>query len=124
MVWYAAHIIMSVRFKDGIQDTYPVWENVVLIEAASEKDAWQKAEQRARRYEGDSEGSFTWDGRPATWIFAGIRKLIVTDYLGAQPASGTEVTYSEFELATEEDLRKLIDGDSVDVTYVQQPPRM
>ena len=124
MTWYCAHVIMSVRFKDGNQDTYPVWENVVLIEAPSEKEAWEKAEQRAQRYEGDSEGSFTWGGRPATWVFAGIRKLIMTDYLGAPPASGTEVTYSEFELATAEDLRKLIDGDSVDVTYVEQPPRM
>jgi hypothetical protein len=124
MPWFAAHVIMSVRFKDGKQDTYPVWENVVLVEAATDKEAWHKAERRARDDEGDSEGSFTWAGRPATWVFAGIRKLIMTDYLGAPPASGSEVTYSEFELATAEDLRKLVDGESVDVIYVEQPPRM
>lgn len=115
---------MWVRFKDGSQDTYPVWENIVLIEASLEEEAWEKAEHRARRYEGDSDGSFTWGGRPATWVFAGIRKLTMSDYLGARPASGTEVTYTELELATAEDLQKLADGDSVDVTYMEQPPKM
>jgi hypothetical protein len=27
MLWYAASVIMFVRFKDGNQDTYMVWEN-------------------------------------------------------------------------------------------------
>ena len=124
MPWFAAHVIMSVRFKDGNQDTYPVWENIILLEAPTDKEAWQKAEQRAIEDEGDSQGSFTWGGRPATWVFAGIRKLIMTDYLGARPESGTEVTYSEMELATAEDLRKLVDGESVEVTYVEQAPRL
>jgi hypothetical protein len=119
VTWYVAHIIMSVRFKDGNQDKYPVWENLVLIEAASENEAEEKAKIRAQRYEGDTQGSFTWEERPATWVFAGIRKIIRCEIPGVQPTSGMEVSYSEFEVATEEALQKLVSGDSVEITYVE-----
>lgn len=119
MTWYIAHIVMSVRFKDGKQDKYPVWENLVLFEATSEKEAWEKAELRARRYEGDTQGSFRWEERPATWVFAGIRKVIRCEIPEVQPTSGTEVSYSEFEVATEEALQKLVAGDPVEITYVE-----
>jgi hypothetical protein len=33
MTWFAAHVIMYIAFKDGRQDTYRVWENVVLVES-------------------------------------------------------------------------------------------
>src|SRR5262245_60788107 len=100
MTWYIAHIVMSVRFKDGNQNKYPVWENLVLIEAASEEEAEEKAKVRARRYEGDTHGSLTWEERPATWVFAGIRKVIRCEIPDVQPTSGMEVSYSEFEVAT------------------------
>ena len=119
MPWFAAHVIMSVRFKDGDQDKFPVWENIILIEARTDKEAWHKAEARGKMDEGDSQGTFTWGGRPATWALAGIRKLIMCDYLGARPEDGLEVSYSEFELLTQEDLQKLVDGSLVDVTYVE-----
>ena len=121
MAWYIAHVIMSVRFKDGYQDKYPVWENFILVEAASKKEALGKAEQRGREDEGDSQGSFTWDGRPATWTFAGIRKLIICEGRGVQPTSGIEVSYSEYELPTEEALQRLVNGDSVHLIYVEEP---
>ena len=124
MAWYAAHIIMYVRFKDGKQDKYPVWENIVLIEAGSDKEAWEKSKRRALRYEGDSRGSFTWEGRPATWVFAGIRKINTCVDPEQRPIDETEITYSEFGLTTAEDLRKLVDGEPVEVVYVEQPPRM
>jgi len=119
MPWFAAHVIMSVRFKDGKQDKYPVWENIILVEAATDKEAWDQVRARAKEDEGDSRGSFTWGGRPASWVFAGVRKVIMSDYLGTQPQSGTEVTYSELEVATAEDLQKLVDGGRVDLTYVE-----
>src|SRR5260370_31501389 len=37
--WYAAHIVMYVTFKHGSQDHYPVWENIVLVEAPTEEEA-------------------------------------------------------------------------------------
>ncbi len=29
--WFAASIVMFVAFKDGQQNTFPVWEDIVLI---------------------------------------------------------------------------------------------
>lgn len=121
MSWYVAHVIMLVRFKDGNQDKYPVWENMILIEASSGKEAWEKAEERAREDEGDSQGSFRWEDRPAMWVFAGIRKLITCGHRGERPANGTEVSYSEFEVPTEEAFQKLVNGDSVEILYGESP---
>ena len=53
MGWYAASIIMYTEFKDGVQDKYPVWENIILIEGQSETEAKEKAEKRGREDEGD-----------------------------------------------------------------------
>ncbi|MBO1349526.1 MAG: hypothetical protein EBE86_020060 [Hormoscilla sp. GUM202] len=39
MVWYAARAIMYVKFKEGEQDKYPVWENVILIKGSSNEEA-------------------------------------------------------------------------------------
>jgi len=77
MTWYAASAILYVKFKDGRQDRYPVWENVYLIDADGDDSAFHLAEERARRCEGDSEGSFTWDGRPATWVFECVSGLVL-----------------------------------------------
>ena len=49
--WYAASIIMLVKFKDGNQDKYPVWENVILIKASSDDEAIKKAEKEGREKE-------------------------------------------------------------------------
>jgi hypothetical protein len=66
MTWYAAHIVMAVKFKRGEQNRFPVWENIVLISAESEEEAFAKAEERGRCEEGDDGGTFTWGDRPAT----------------------------------------------------------
>ena len=120
MTWFVAHVVMSVRFKDGGQDRFPVWENIILIEARTESEAWEKAIVRGKEDAGDSNNTFTWDGRAAEWIYSGIRKIVISDYLGARPESGTEVTYSEFEVATAEDLESLVAGRSVKVVYVAE----
>ncbi len=117
MSWYAAHAIMVVRYKDSPQKTVPFWENIILIEAESEDEAWSKGIARAKEDEGDSEGSFTWDGRPATWCFAGIRKLVAAPDPDAKPGHGTEITYLEMEVDNEESLARLLDGESVPVRY-------
>jgi hypothetical protein len=115
MPWYVAHAIMWVRFNDGHQDKYPVWENLLLFEAPSDNVAHQKAQQRAREDEGDSKGTLRWEGRPATWCYAGIRKLVrCQDDI---PQSGTELTYSRYEVATEEALARLANGRPVAVLY-------
>jgi hypothetical protein len=79
MSWFAAHIVMFVKVTGKRQRRFPVWENIVLIEADSEARAFAKAEQRGRLDEGDDGGSFRWGGQPASWVFAGVRKLTLCD---------------------------------------------
>jgi len=121
MAWYAAHVVMYVQFKDGDQHHYPVWENILLIESTSDHDALARATTLAKEDEGDHKGSLNWKGRPATMVFAGIRKLMavshqaIDDHIG----SGDEVTYSEFDLPSREALDRLVAGDDVNLTYVE-----
>jgi hypothetical protein len=103
--WYAASIIILVKFKDGNQDKYPVWENIKLIKASLVEQALKKAERMGCEDEGDDDGTFRWGKRKAEWVFAGIRKLISVSELNPlqkKPGDGTEVTYSQFILENEE----------------------
>ena len=115
MSWYAAHAIMYVKFEASPQDTYPFWENILLIEADSDEAAMTRAIERAREDEGDSKGTFRWDGRPATWCFAGIRKLIACEDPDNKPGNGTEITYLEMEVDSEASLARLMSGEAVEV---------
>jgi|SRR6266851_683697 len=113
MSWFAAHIIMSVKLKSKQQRRFPVWENIVLVEADSEERAFQKAERRGRLDEGDDDGTFTWGGQPATWIFAGVRKLTACENFDLPPKDGTEISFLEFELDSKEAVRKLAQSGQV-----------
>jgi hypothetical protein len=118
MKWYIAHIIMYTKFKDGNQNKFPVWENIVLIEADTPKEAYQKAKLRAKNDEGDSSNSYYYDDRAATWVFGGIRKLVDCEDVTIVPSDGMEMTYSTLEVDNEENLNRLIKGDSVLLKYV------
>jgi Domain of unknown function (DUF4288) len=115
-IWYAAHIVMYVTFKHGMQDYYPVWENIVLIKARSEHDAFAKAEKIGRDGEGDTDGSFRWEGRKARWGFGGVRKLVRCQDSDRRPGDQTEVTYQQFIVPTKEALDRLLDADAVMLT--------
>jgi hypothetical protein len=117
MTWYAANIIMYTHFKDGVQDYYPVFENIILIEAINEKEAYKKALARAKLDEGDSSGTYYYDDRQAKMICAGIRKITTCEDPEKRPTDGTEITYSEFRVDSKENLSKLVTGDSVYVYY-------
>lgn len=118
MKWYAAHIIMYTKFKDGNQDKFPVWENIVLITANSPKEAYQQAELQAKKEEGDSQNTYCYDDRPATWVFAGIRKLVDCEGDNLILSSGVEISYSTLEVDNAVDLNRLVNGESVVVKYV------
>src|SRR5947209_17169270 len=122
MSWYAAHVVLYVKYKKGPQSKFPVWENVFLIEAATDEEAFAKAEARAREDEGDCDGSFRWGGRPATWVFAGIRKLVSCDDPDERPGHGSEVTYTEMQLDSEEAVRKMAAGEAVTVELTDEFP--
>jgi hypothetical protein len=120
MTWFAASVIMVIRFQDGVQDKYPVWENVILIDASSVEEAYSKAEQYGREDESSPDESVTWEGRVAQLVFGGVRKLIEIRNASAlrdQPGDGAEITYSQFELDSDESLSKLIKGEEVSVLY-------
>jgi hypothetical protein len=64
--WYAAHLILYVKLIDHPQRKYTVWENIVLLKAATDEEAFAKAEARGKEEEGDDGGTFRWGGsRPA-----------------------------------------------------------
>ena len=114
MNWYASHIIMYVKFKDFSQDRYPIWENIVLFKADSDDDAFAKAERRGRADAGGDE-SFRWGGRPAEWVFAGVRKITLCQDSQKRPGDGTEVSYLELESASTDEIAKLIRGEPATV---------
>jgi hypothetical protein len=119
-MWYAAHVIMTVKFKEAVQDRYPLWENVYLVEASSADEALAKAAALGQEQEGDTSGTFCWEGTPATWVFAGVRKLIECRTSGDiedKPTGGTEITYSQMIVDSEESLAKLVNGEPVTVLY-------
>ena len=118
MNWYVAHIIMYVKFKDEIQDSYPIWENMILISADSDEEAMKKATNRAKEDEGDCKGSFKWNEREASWCFGGIRKLISCEDFNEKPTSGTELSYNEMIIEKKEDFEKLLNGDEVLIKYI------
>lgn len=115
-MWYAAHAVLAIRFVEGAQTEWPIWENVYLIEADDDETAMQKAETRAIQDAGDSNGTMRWRERRARFEFKGIRKLITcTD----GNRDGSELTFSEFVLASEEDVCHAAAGDEVVARYVE-----
>jgi len=121
MPWFAAHAVMYLKLREELQDHFLVWENVLLIEASSSSEAETKAVVRARQDEGDSQGTLTYDDEPATWVFAGLRKVISVSHreVGGELSSGDEATYSEYRVADLASVMKLAGGEAVDVKYVE-----
>src|SRR5947209_5408588 len=111
MSWFAAHIVMVVKLKSERQTRFPVWENIVLLEAESPDEAFAKAEHVGRKGEGDDGGSFRWGGRPARWEFAGVRKLTECVTFQDRPGDETEISFNELELDSQEAVDLLAKGE-------------
>ena len=97
-MYYAANIVIYVKFDDGNQDQYPVWENITLIEADTDGEAFDKAEAIGKESDGDD---FIWENRPAVWQYVGIRKLLevhIDDSKKGFARDGIEITYSQILL--------------------------
>jgi hypothetical protein len=127
MNWYAAHIVLVVKYKRGSQKSYPAWENVVLIRANSENDAFTKAEEAGLRDATDDDGSFRWRGRAARWEFAGVRKIVELALRRDRPSAGDELTYNELEFDSLSAVQKFVQNLPVQlkideqVRYVDEP---
>jgi hypothetical protein len=123
MTWFTASIVIGMKRKDEKGGPIIVLENAVLIEAATSEEARLKAEEIGKT-EASLDDGLTINGAPALRIFAGVRKIINVsnpepyDLDQDPPTSGTEVTYSEFEVPDEDTLYRLASGDAVDLRYV------
>jgi hypothetical protein len=109
-----------VRFGEYLnqeQQHFPIWENIVLVEADSEDQAFEKAERFGHQNEGDDGGNFRWGNHPAKWVFAGVRKLTECALVTNRPVDGTELTYCELEVDSRAAIDKFIAGDPVKVRY-------
>jgi len=122
MKWYTASAIFLFEYKDGNQDSFTAWENVYLLEANSNKEAMIKAEKCARRYEEGKESTTKLDGRDVVMKYHGLRKLIEVQYSDDSEKGSldcAEVTFSEFNLDTQEEFSSLVQGKSVEVGYME-----
>lgn len=125
MTWFCAHVIEAIELLEGPQTTYPVYENVFLLEASSPAEA-EKIAYLIGQNEAVDDG-LTLNDMPAKRVFKGVRKLIKIsnptdsdlDQWEDPPIHGTEVTYSYFELVSQEAINNLVTGKSVTVDYVE-----
>lgn len=119
-MWYAAHVIMAFRYREGKQGAIPVWENVFLVQASSPSEAQEVATAIGREEAGHDDPSTTWDGIPVRLTFAGVRKVVECspppDPAAGELGTGTEVTYTEFLVDSETALEQLVAGEAVTVT--------
>lgn len=120
---FCAHVVIWMKYKDGVQNEYPIWENVYLVKANTEDEAWEKAEKKGREECEDDDGLEV-DGRPARWTYGGVRKLIsVIDIsffeckIHESMEDIIELTWSEFTVLDKISLDKLIAGESVIINY-------
>ena len=116
-MWYCAHILVSVRYREGNQDTIPLWENILLIQANSSDQAFREAERLAEEKYGIDDPLIC-DGRAAYYQVEGVRKIIrieVPDVTSVP--SGTEVTYLQIEVDTEQELELVKNGLTVKVIF-------
>jgi hypothetical protein len=121
--WFAAHALIAMQRVD-LQGPISVYENIFLVEASSHKHAKELAIEMAKP-EAECNDQLTVNGMEARCFLVGIRKTILISQPTSSdldetspPISGTEITYSEFEVESEEDLKKLATGDCVVVRYV------
>ena len=113
--WFAAHVVMYFKFHDGAQGKFPIYENVILFEAKDDEDARAMAEKAGKSSE---DSTCKYDGRAATLTFAGVRKVISCEF-SSSPESDSEATYSQFTVNDEAGLKRFVNGEPVNVEYVE-----
>jgi len=116
---FCAHAIFYYKLLSRENETFLIHENVYLIVEEDFESAYIRAEQVAKEWE-DLEGKDQLlNDEPCAYIFAGIRKLrrIIECYDDIDLPinfSGEEITYSELEVDTLEEVERLAAGERVD----------
>lgn len=119
---FCAHAIFYFRLLDQKQETFLVHENVYLIDAEGSSQAAESAVKVARENRDlNEDGHLELNDRKAAYLFAGIGKGIEVE-LSPSPTSvsglvGRELTYSEFEVDSLDQVFALARGNMVEVLY-------
>ena len=113
-----AHAIFCVKAVRETRDRRPVWENVFLVQASSEAEAWEVADRVAGELTGTddkvkgvprSEQHLTKDIRAITWSMESPFQVHLEQ--------GEEICCSTFVVASEEDAARMEDGLNVYVLH-------
>lgn len=123
-MWSSAHAVFYFKLHRQPQESFLVHENVYLIHAETSAEAMTKAEAVARANEDLAlDGHLELNGMKASYLYAGIRKLIEVEgptNLAGLPAGvldGKEITYSVLEVDTLDEVMALAKGQMVEVLY-------
>jgi hypothetical protein len=115
MHWWAAHIVTLVRFE-GTKRKQIVFENILLVKARNDDEAWAKAEALGPYQDGPSE----WNGESTVWEFVGVRKVVTTLCDGRIPRHGDEVSFTELRLDSLDAVKRFAAGKSVRVQCLDE----
>lgn len=120
-MWYAAHALFYFKLVDEDQDSFLVHENIYIINAADSAAARARAEIIARANEDSGDGALELNEKKASYIFAGIRKIIEAETTPAPEdaplTNGQELTYSVLEVDTLDEVLALARGEMINVLY-------
>lgn len=115
-MWYCAHAIFYWKYEG--QESYLLHENIYLIDAVDDDQAWSEAERIAKE-NGDlnTDGRLELNGNKVQYIFAGIRKVIEVETAKSRLFSGVEATCSVMEVDSLAEVESLVSGDATTVLY-------
>jgi|SRR5882762_3240235 len=91
-LWYLSYEILYFELENPLaQDKCQIWENLILIRAASPEEAYEKA----MKHGFDSEDNVKIDGQKGRCKFKGLKDLVrIYDDL----EDGAELVWQEYEL--------------------------
>lgn len=116
-MWYIAHVLCLQEYTDPPYE-WSIMENLIMINAKSSNDAYQKALLLGEEENVEQVESVTFEGRAFDIKFIGVRKVVSCLPKDERPSSGTEVSYQEYTLKSKDDISKLLNGDSVEIVLI------
>jgi hypothetical protein len=121
--WFSIHAIFYYELIDLPQTSYLIHENIYLVEASD----WDEAqaiglEVTKNLQDFNLDGHLELNDQKVRYLLAGIRKIISveTQTEGNEfvaRSSGIEVSYSEYEVDTLDEVKALANGEMVNVLY-------
>ena len=121
MGWFSVSLLVAYKPKVEDPDGILVEEQVYLIEASDDNHARQLAADIGREI-ASVEDCLEIGGQPAKREYVGIRRIVTTQNLYGDadglPRHGCELTYCQFLVASDDDLKRLATEGDVKVTYI------